>query len=565
MLGSIEKAKAVTISLKREENEIYMHIEAPYRKDLLKFFIEMCTNWLIPGKNLFLSKFSSVREGQLIVCEVLILPAHEEERDMICENFTLLEDEIKLGLRSAYHAKKLLELKGLFLEEKESFVKETIRERVTRFPNYFDYDVFPLMQKFLVSVNEEYKNGRSYQVLSFIICTCYRISQKLLDGIDEVSDKRHFFLKLIPISESTPFGEKLILGCCIGMNFLKDNEILEDRHLLRAVKKYCADVTLVEGSYFIQKDDKTLIFYIELEQEDSFTYHEIALLKKELKEQVKGSIESLVRPVFMPRNEEEVMKYIVTLSKQVTTVKDLPQIVIMFNEQTDENLIFTLVMVRPLFEMSPQIQKILESDDFEVHIEKVRQAGYIRKRVSKEASQIRICMKKIDYLREDFVVDLYMARQAIVSWLERYLGPVRDYNGGMISRQMEIFLDFQEKISGNGALHPHRLSNFFHALYPIELRTAVSVQCLQEFYKLFSVVIEEDRDYLMREDGHILFICMKETKGVLDTILALKFSPFKLLQLQLTIHEKPILGFVFFSESTDEKNIFLHSISRCLS
>lgn len=562
MLGIIDKP---LILLKEEAGEITIKIEVAYRKDLLKFFLEMCTNWLIPGNDLFISKFNAVRENQLIRCEIVIIPRSIEEVEQICENFTLLEDEIKLGIKSAYHAKQLLELKGLSLEEKEGFVREAVRERVIKFPNSFDYDIFPLMQKFLVSSDEEYKRGRSYQVLSRIISTYYRVSQKLLDGVEEFSDKRHFILKLMPISLATPFGEKLILGCFIGMNFLKDNEILEERHLLRAVRKYCPDVTLVEGSYFIQKEEKTLIFYIELEQEESFAYQEITLLKKELKEQVKGSIESLVCPVFMPRNEEEVMKYIVTLSAQVTEVKDLPQIVIMFNEQTDENLIFTLVMVRPLFEMSPQIQKIVESDDFEVHIEKVRPAGYIRKRVSKEASQIRICMRKIDYLREDFVVDLYMARQAIVFWLERYLGPVRDYNGGMISRQMEIFLDFQEKVRGNGSLHSHRLSNFFHALYPIELRTAVSVHCLQEFYKLFSKVIEEDKDYLMREDGHILFICMKEKKGVLDTILALKFPSFKLLQLQLTIHEKPILGFLFFSESTDEKNIFLHSISRCLS
>ncbi len=557
--------ESTLISLDRGEKELLVRIEVPYRKGLLKFFLEVSSNWLIPGKDLFISKFNYSREGENIVCEINILPISDEETNQICENFILLEDEIKLGIKSAYHANKLLELKGLSLEEKEGFVREAIRERIIRFPNFFDYDVFPLMQKFLVSSDEGYKRGRTCQILSRVISTFYRISQKVLNGLEEFPERRHFFLKIMPISLATPFGEKLILGCFVAMNFLRDNEILEERHLIRAVKKYFPDVTVIDDSYFVQKDDKSLIFYLEFEKEESFTYKEINFLKSELKEQVKGSIESLVRPVFMPRNEEEVMKYIVTLSKQVTNAKDLPQIVIMFNEQTDENLIFTLVMVRPLFQENPSIQTLLKSENFEICIEKVRQAGNIRKGVLKEASQIKICMKKNNYLRDDFVVDLYKARQAITHWLERYLGPVRDYNGGMISRQMEIFLGFQEKFQEKGSLHEHRLSNFFHALYPIELRTTVTIQCLQDFYRIFSTLLENETDLLVKEDGHIVFVCMIENKSLLEAIILLNIPSSRLLQLQLSVHEKPIIGFVFFSESVEEKNIFLQVISRCLS
>jgi hypothetical protein len=293
------------------------------------------------------------------------------------------------------------------------------------------------MQKFLVSVNDEYKNSRSYQILSKIISGCYLISQKLDEEIEDFPGERHFFLKQIPISASTPFGEKRTLGFFVGMNFLKDNEVLEERHLLRSVKKYYPDVASVEGSYFVQKSERSLIFYTELELEDSFSFEQIAFLKKELKEIVKGSIETFVRPIFMPRNEEEVMKYIVTLSKQVTSVKDLPQIVIIFNEQTDENLLFTLLMVRPLSLNEEPIQKIIYSDCFEIHIEKVRHGGIIRRNVIKEVSQIKISMKKMEFLREDFALDLYKARQTIVAWLEKLFGSVRDYNGGLIARQME--------------------------------------------------------------------------------------------------------------------------------
>lgn len=553
------RSLAPMISLEKEGQKITIRLEVAYRRDILKFFLEMVTNWLIPGKTLFMSRFVSERNS-MISCEAVIDADSIEEAELISENFQLLEDEIRLGVKSAYHAKKLLELKGLFLEEKESFVQESVRERVLKFSNYFDYDIFSLMQKFLVSVNEEYKNGRSYQILTRIICNCYLISQKVLDGIETSFEQRHFILKLMPFSLSTPFGEKRVLGCFVGMNFLKDNELLEDKHLIRAVRRYCPTASLVEGSYFVQKEEKSLVFYLELELEESFTFEEIALLKKELKEVVKGSIENLVRPVFMPRNEEEVMKYIVTLSKQVTTVKDLPQIVIMFNEQTDEDLIFTLVMVRPLFKEDLPAQKVFVSGLFEVQVEKVRDAGHIRKQVFKEASQMKICMKKMQFLRQDFVVDLYKARQFIVSWVEGLLGKVRDYNGGMISRQTEIFLTFQEKFRETH--QEYRLSNFFHALYPIELRTAVPIHCLQEFYSLFYRVIEEKKDFLIKEEKNIIYVCMRERKGLIEMISTLQIPSFRLLQLHLTVQEKPILGFVFFSESVEEKDIFLQFINR---
>jgi hypothetical protein len=416
--------------------EITISLEVPYRKDVVKFFIEVVENWLLPGGQLHISKFESHRDVGNVVCTAVIIPSSVEEADRVCENFTLLEDEIKLGMASAYHAKKLLELKGLFFEEKESLVREGIREKVVKFPQYFDYDIFTLMQKILVTVSETYKTSRSCSLLERIICNCYLISQKIQDSIEIAPNDRYFFLKIVPIFYSTPFGEKMILGCFVGMNFLKKTEVLEDRHILRAVRKYFPEVNPVQGSCFMKKTDKSLLCYLELEQEESFTFKEIALLKKELKEQVKNSIETLLPPVFMPRNEEEVMKYIVTLSQQVTSVKDLPQVVIMFNEQTEEDLLFTLLMGRPLFENGYSIEKILRAEGFQIEIEKVRHAGALRKNVSKEVCQIKISIPKAEFLREDFALDLYKARQMIVSWLERQLGPIRDYNGGMISRRM---------------------------------------------------------------------------------------------------------------------------------
>ena len=549
------------ITFKNENEQIVIKIEAIYRKDTMSFFIELCTNWLLPGKALFVSKLDFNRREQVVVCEALILAESSDEALTIYENFTLMEGEIKLGLRSAYHAKKLMELKGLVAQEKEVFVKEFLRERIFRFSKYFDYDIFSWMYKFFAAASEEYKEGRAYQVLSRIICNCYLISQKLLDCLESMPDKRHFYLKLMPIKISTPFGKKMILGCTVGMNFLKENEILEDKQVLRAIRKYCPEARIIGGSYFVQKEEKTVVFYLEVEVEDSFAYDQIALMKNELKDLVKNSIENLVLPVFMPRNEEEVMKYVVTLSAEVTHPNDLPQIVIMFNEQTSEDLIFTLLMVRPIIFGGFALQDILVKDNFDFRIEKIRSAGYLKKTVSKEASQTVISLKKISFLRDDFVVDLYKARQAIVLWLGKYLGSLRDYNGGMISRQMDLFLQFQEYFPGIGAQNEHRLSDFFHSLYPIELKTSLPVEFLHQFYLVFCGLLASDKDILDRQEEDKLYICMKEKGVIVEAVRALKLPPFRLLQFQLYVNESTVLGFLLLSESAQERNHFFQTVN----
>ena len=53
-------------------------------------------------------------------------------------------------------------------------------------------------------------------------------------------------------------------------------------------------------------------------------------------------------PVFMPRNEEEIMRNIVSLSDQIKYLRDIPQVFITFDEQTTANLFFTIIMVRLL-------------------------------------------------------------------------------------------------------------------------------------------------------------------------------------------------------------------------
>ena len=84
------------------------------------------------------------------------------------------------------------------------------------------------------------------------------------------------------------------------------------------------------------------------------------MLKERLAEDLKNGVERLMRPLFMPRNEEEVMRNIITLAQQLRYPRDLPQVIISFDEQTDADLSFIIIFLRVLHKGMPSIQELFQ-------------------------------------------------------------------------------------------------------------------------------------------------------------------------------------------------------------
>ena len=72
-------------------------------------------------------------------------------------------------------------------------------------------------------------------------------------------------------------------------------------------------------------------------------------------------------------------------------------------------------------------------------IDRVKVVGKLRRKVPKEVAVVRVRLPSEKFLREDYSVDLFKARQHLVKEMEQILGEVRDYNGGMIAKQSENF------------------------------------------------------------------------------------------------------------------------------
>jgi hypothetical protein len=318
------------------------------------------------------------------------------------------------------------------------------------------------------------------------------------------------------------------------------------------------------------------LFYLEIEKEDGeqFTIDEIKLLKQEIPDNLKGRVEYLLRPIFMPRNEEEVMRNIIVLSNQLKYVKDLPQVIISCDEQTDKHLSFTVVLVRLLDQNLSDLSLLVKriNPQYEVMIERERKVGLIRNKYQKQAVVLRVKLPSSPFLREDDSLDLYLARKDVVLELQKAFGEIRDFNGGMISKQSEAFLGLKKLLGSLAFQHKLLLENFFHAIYPIEARSILNPKILKNlFLMLLSTSKKKKKKYAYtfeNEEGvQLVLIDFYEIglkQNVLEAVNRLGILSRKLIQMHLQTVDGVYLGYIHLEFDEEKKRVFYQTLKEVL-
>jgi len=496
-----------------------------YRKGVDRFFYDLVTKWLVPDKELEVCRFSVEKEdGILRACITLEL---EGAQDIAWarHNAPFLEKEILLGASSLYHAKRILELRGLSSNEKIALVQDRIGALVRRFPGYFDYDIFPEMHHLFLSAGEEFKAVRGARELGRIVSVLYHFRKELEEAVAKSPGRRHIYIKCKKTILQSPFGPKEVFSIFVCLNFIKEHELFEERHFLAALPE---KMQCVPDSYFACDGDGMQRFYVEVAGNGDPKGLE-AFLRKEIGTRIK----QLVPPVFMPRNEEEVMRNVLTLSNQLKFLRDIPQMMISFDEQTEDKFFFTVVLVRLLLPESLKIDEVLKGSN--LSIDRVKIVGQIRRKYPKEAVVLRAKVPTSPFLREDYSVDFLKVRKKLLKEVEQVFGPVRDYNGGMIAKQRENFVALRTLLGKEGEPHPLLLQNFFHAIFPAHKSATLAPKHLKILFEMLLKVIEKGKMQERVEDGMQFMV----GKGERDLSISTH-----LLSFQLQVQDTPFFGLI---------------------
>jgi hypothetical protein len=562
-----------------------------YRSNAFRFCYEMISRWLVPGKRsnvlvMYAVDFSMPELGNEMYTlgEIVLRVESREEYEEIQRNLPIIESEICLGMVSSYYARRILEIKGLSSDEKTAMIQEYIAYMTSRRPEDFSYDVFTEMQHVLVMCRDDFKALREVRHLSRIICIQYLFRKSLREAVRELPEKRHLFLKIFKAKLRVNEEQKTILGLIVAVNFLRDKEVFEETHLINAISNYIPAAQAVPNSFVFNRrgNEPICTLYLEIEKSNGaeFSGEEMQLLRQELPADLEGRVEHLMHPVFMPRNEEEVMRNILTLSQQIKFLRDIPQIFITFDEQTHAHLFFTVILVRVVVEDTPTIQSLFSnSKSFMEYVhDRSKTIGYLRKKYRKEATVFSLKVPKNQFLRRDHSIDLYKARQAVVSEISNAVGEVRDYNGGMISKQNELLNKVRELLTDAKKYNDLLLENFFYSLSPVIMRTVLEAE---ELKKLFVMLLESISDGFYNEDSYtmnvraepnsVYVMIAAEDRRIEDEVkkalATLNLPSSTLAHACVNVYDTPYLGYIYLCDDPLKQRKFCitlqHTLESC--
>ncbi|MBJ7449746.1 MAG: peptide ABC transporter substrate-binding protein [Parachlamydiales bacterium] len=454
------------------------------------------------------------RMQKYYIAEVKVFVEDVLAFDEIKGRLPLLAKEIIACLSYKSSVRQFLEANTLSFGHKMEKVHGELVRLLAKFPRDFDPSLFQELSQFHALAPQEIKEGRPSRHLLRLICSLFFIRKQILRDLALFPQKRHLHMRLIPTILRSPFGTSSIMGMVIGVSLFDKYELLEDGHVLSALQKLVPGAGVVKGSYYQYQplQEPFRLLYLEIEKKNGgyFSFQETKLLRTTLADELKKRVAQLVPSIFMIRNEEEVLKNILLLSKELRFVHDLPQVMILFDHHQSKEATFTVILVRFIQSGQPSVEEYLKNRKGKIRAlcDRIQIVGYLDQIYAKEASVFRVVLPEDpSILRQDSSLNLFLARQKVITFLTDSLGEVRDYNGGMLVKQRERLLQLKELFRLTAAKDPELLEAFFYSITPIEKQSILPLTCLETLFSLFlqtiNTVLSKKEDYALKiEKGH---------------------------------------------------------------
>ncbi len=407
-------------------------------------------------------------------------------------------------------------------------VYKKIQKWLDRFPSVVDSAVSNDLFLLYLLGTKEFLDHRSSAHLVRLVLSIHLMQKKLLRTVTFSPHVRRIEIRWLPTSLSFPFFSKPVWGCLIGCNVMGRYEIFDEENIKLALQKHLPECRLVkESSYCHTGQHKNLrMFYLEIEKKEGaiFSLHEQKLLKGILEKNIKKSIESLSPGVFRGLNEEEIYKNILVLNQEIQSIQDLPQAYITLDQQTGEEIIFRVALVH----VTPFHRFSLKERFFDCSFisERILIVKHLEGRPV-EGHVFRLHLHRTgNLLRSDGSLDFHAARKKVVSLLASAMGEFRDYNGGILIKQQELFQHFKDRFAYLANCDTELMETFFYGLVPLEKQVFIQERVLFSLFTHFidnrveeSSITNPYSFNLLRKETEI-FLCIHGQESSIKDIIA---------------------------------------------
>ncbi|MBI5273704.1 MAG: hypothetical protein HY860_01470 [Chlamydiales bacterium] len=547
------------------EKEEFQVVIIAYKHDhTVKFCYEMLRKWAIPGymvsfSHFMVSDFDYDQDSYSLLDVGFCLPPSLSSQ--IIDNMELFEEEMCLGLSSYYQASKILEIKGMNSEEKFLHMQERIFYYLSRFSSFIDYDIIPFMQSVFLSFSESFKAIRSEKHLSRVVLSLYFL---------EKSFDQHKFanMRIKKTAIQDLFGLKDIACISICFKALSDIDVFEKKEMFQFLSAYFPSIRLLEESFFIKQmpaKDVTYL-YVELEksEREPFSKRDLDFLEELLPISIQKSIHQFVKPLLIPRNEEELYKNMIILGSQLRYRKDLPQVMISYEQKIKDKWEFSVLIACLDVGFLKQIDKITTQEGVYLQLEKTKTIGMIRKKYPKEGVILKGYV--VGDGSKEQLIDYYEARKKVAYEIKNIIGAFRDFNGGMIEKQMEKLAEIKNLIDVDQRTI-ELLEKFFISIKQREYIAVWDTSILIAFFALFKKAcnnifatqqdwIEENLEYTWMGIG--VFSDKKLYEKNLQLVAKMNIASHQYLSIALQHMQKYVYGVLIKRDFIELNELKMH-------
>ena len=169
---------------------------ADYTHGAGRFVCDMCSRWLIPGKQLPIVvvrslnfTFQAYPNQKFFINELIIDIQHETDLELIRGNLPLLSQEIRQNVSAVRHARHVISTKPLSLEQKMKMVEDNIESLLDRPSKEFEPNIFDQMHHLFLKASAEQKIAQIKEQMSSL----HQLKPKVFDR-DIFDEIRHFIL-----------------------------------------------------------------------------------------------------------------------------------------------------------------------------------------------------------------------------------------------------------------------------------------------------------------------------------------------------------------------------------
>lgn len=327
--------------------------------------------------------------------------------------------------------------------------------------------------RLLATAHPEFRSEHSPFFLTKLINTFCAFESKIASLQGSAPQQGALYFRLFKEKEK---GSST-LGIAVTLQVSGNTEFLSQERLLQAVLHIVPGVQSLPSRGYQYRDEQNglLFLYQEIEKKRGrgFTQSDVQQLNKLLPKELEESVEYYSPSLFLIRNEEEIFRNIVQMSRELNTPEDSPQVTISFQEQTRKGrLRFSVVIVRLVTSLSPSLTELGHHlpQTIALTLEMSSEIGSLQTSQIKQGNILTFEVDSALFARKNCAIDLREARQYIFKALELMIGPFRDFNGGLFSKQHKQLKAIQEIVEST---EKSFLESLFYSFTPSLFQTFI--------------------------------------------------------------------------------------------